>query len=149
MEKIVATNKKAYHDYFVEDTVEAGIVLEGSEVKSIRQGSVNLKDSYVFIKKGEPYLCNAHVSPYDKGGAFNPEPRRDRKLLLHKDEIRKLRAKVEQKGYTLVPLKIYFSGSLVKVEVGLCRGKHTYDKKRTLIEKDVQRERERAIKNFN
>lgn len=149
MEKIVATNKKAYHDYFVEGNFEAGIVLEGSEVKSIRNGSVNLKDSYVFIKKGEPFLCNAHVSPYDKGGVFNPEPRRDRKLLLHKDEIRKLRAKVEQKGYTLVPLKIYFSGSLVKVEIGLCRGKHTYDKKRTLMEKDVQRERERAIKNFN
>lgn len=149
MEKIVATNKKAYHDYFVEGNLEAGIVLEGSEVKSIRNGSVNLKDSYVFIKKGEPYLCNAHVSPYDKGGAFNPEPRRDRKLLMHKDEIRKLRAKVEQKGYTLVPLKIYFAGSLVKVEIGLCRGKHTYDKKRTLMEKDVQRERERAIKNFN
>ena len=149
MEKIIATNKKAYHDYFVENTIEAGIVLEGSEVKSIRQGSVNLKDSYVFIKNGEPYLCNAHVSPYEKGGAFNPEPRRDRKLLLHKDEIRKLRAKVEQKGYTLVPLKLYFVASLVKVEVGLCRGKHTYDKKRTLMEKDVKRERERAIKNFN
>lgn len=149
MEKIIATNKKAYHDYFVEDTYEAGIVLEGSEVKSIRQGSVNLKDSYVFIKKSEPYLCGAHVSPYDKGGAFNPEPRRDRKLLLHKDEIRKMRAKVEQKGYTLVPLKLYFVGSLVKVEVGLCRGKHTYDKKRTLMEKDVMRERERAIKNYN
>ena len=149
MEKIIATNKKAYHDYFVEDTIEAGIVLEGSEVKSIRLGSVNLKDSFVFIKKGEPFLCNAHVSPYTKGSIFNPDARRDRKLLLHKDEIRKLRAKVEQKGYTLVPLKIYFQQALVKVEIGLCRGKHTYDKKRTLMEKDVQRERDRAIKNFN
>lgn len=148
MEKVITNNKKAYHDYFVEDKIEAGIVLAGSEVKSLRQGSVNLKDSYVFIKSGEPYLCNAHISPYEKGSVFNPDPRRDRKLLLHKDEIRKLRAKVEQKGYTLVPLRMYFVDALCKVEVGLCRGKHTYDKKATMMEKDLQREKEREIKSY-
>lgn len=148
MEKNIATNKKAFHDYFVEDKTEAGIVLVGSEVKSLRQGSVNLKDSFIFIKKGEPFLCNAHISPYEKGSVFNPDPRRDRKLLLHKEEIRKLRAKVEQKGYTLVPLRMYFVDALCKVEVGLCRGKHTYDKKATMMEKDIQREKEREIKNY-
>lgn len=148
MEKTITNNKKAYHDYFVEDKIEAGIVLAGSEVKSLRQGSVNLKDSYVFIKSEEPFLCNAHISPYEKGSVFNPDPRRDRKLLLHKDEIRKLRAKVEQKGYTLVPLRMYFADALCKVEVGLCRGKHTYDKKATAMEKDLKREQERTIKSY-
>lgn len=149
MSKVIATNNKAFHDYFVEEKIEAGIVLAGSEVKSIRLGRVNLKDSFVFIKKGEPYLCNAHVSPYEKGSVFNPEPRRDRKLLLHKEEIRRLRAKVEQKGYTLVPISIYFEKALCKVEVGLCRGKQLHDKRASIAERDQKRELDRAIKNFN
>ncbi len=149
MSKIIATNKKAFHDYFVEERIEAGIVLAGSEVKSIRLGRVNLKDSFVFIKKGEPYLCNAHVSPYEKGSVFNPDPRRDRKLLLHKEEIRKLRAKVEQKGYTLVPISIYFEQALCKVEVGLCRGKQLHDKRASIAERDSKRELDRVIKEKN
>ncbi|MBR7110609.1 MAG: SsrA-binding protein SmpB [Clostridia bacterium] len=149
MSKIIATNNKAFHDYFVEEKIEAGIVLVGSEVKSIRLGRVNLKDSFVFIKKGEPYLCNAHVSPYEKGSVFNPEARRDRKLLLHKDEIRKLRAKVEQKGYTLVPISIYFKDALCKVEIGLCRGKQLHDKRASIAEREQKRELDRVIKEKN
>ncbi len=149
MSKVITTNSKAFHDYFVEDTIEAGIMLKGSEVKSIRAGRVNLKDSYVFIKKGEPYLCNAHVSPYEKGSVFNPEPRRDRKLLLHKEEIRKLRAKVEQKGYTLVPIKVYFEKALCKIEVGVCRGKQLHDKRASIAERENKRELDRIIKEKN
>ena len=149
MSKVIATNNKAFHDYFVEESVEAGIVLKGSEVKSIRLGRVNLKDSYVFIRSGEPFLCGAHISPYEKGSVFNPEPRRDRKLLLHKEEIRKLRAKVEQKGYTLVPIKIYFEQALCKVEIGLCRGKQLHDKRASIAERDTQRELDRVIKEKN
>lgn len=149
MSKVIATNNKAFHDYFVEETVEAGIMLKGSEVKSIRLGRVNLKDSYIFIKGGEPFLCGAHVSPYEKGSVFNPEARRDRKLLLHKEEIRKLRAKVEQKGYTLVPIKIYFEQALCKVEVGLCRGKQLHDKRASIAERDTKRELDRVIKEKN
>ena len=123
MEKVVATNKKAYHDYFVEDTYEAGIVLVGSEVKSVRKGAVNLKDSYAIIKGNEVFLLGVHISPYEKGSCFNEDPLRTRKLLLNRQEINKIRGKIEIKGYTLVPLKMYFKQSLVKVELGICKGK--------------------------
>ena len=133
--KIIATNKKAYHDYFIEETFEAGIELVGSEVKSIRMGAVNLKDSFATVKNGELILTNAHISPYEKGSYFNPEPRRDRRLLMHKKEIIRLKSKVEQKGYTLVVTKIYFKNALVKAEVALARGKELFDKRRSLKEK--------------
>ena len=145
--KIISVNKSASFEYFIEDRYEAGVVLEGSEVKSLRKNNCNLSDSFCFIRNGEVLLKNMHIAVYDKSGAFNTrESRRDRKLLLHKDEIAKISGKVNEKGYTLVPLKIYFSQALVKVEVGLCRGKHTFDKKKSLQEKDLVREKERQIK---
>lgn len=148
-EKVISTNRTAYHDYFVLEKIEAGIVLEGSEVKSLRVNSCNLKDSFCLISNGEMLLKNMHIALYDKQGAFNTKnSRRDRKLLLHKSEIIKLSTKVNQKGLTLVPLKLYFNQSLVKVELGLCQGKHTYDKKRSIMEKDLNREKEREIKNY-
>jgi len=129
--------------------VEAGIVLEGSEVKSLRLGNVNLKDCFCVIHNGEMYIKNMHIAIYDKSGAFNTrDSRRDRKLLLRKDEIVKLNSKVQQKGLTLVPLKLYFKQALIKMELGLCQGKHTYDKKRSIMEKDIKREKEREIKNY-
>ena len=143
--KIVAKNSKAFHDYFIEETFEAGIELVGSEVKSIRQGAVNLKDSYATVKNGELILTNAHISPYEKGSYFNPEPRRDRRLLMHKKEIIRLKSKVEQKGYTLVVTKIYFKNALVKVEVALARGKELFDKRRALKEKQQERDIRRAL----
>ena len=143
--KIIATNKKAYHDYFIGETFEAGIELVGSEVKSIRQGAVNLKDSYATVKNGELILTNAHISPYEKGSYFNPEPRRDRRLLMHKKEIIRLKSKVEQKGYTLVVTKIYFKNALVKAEVALARGKELFDKRRALKEKQQERDIRRAL----
>ena len=147
--KVVAVNKSASFEYFIEEKFEAGIVLEGSEVKSIRKNNCNLADSFCFVRAGEVTLKNMHIAVYDKSGAFNTrESRRDRKLLLHKDEIAKISGKVNEKGYTLVPLKIYFSQALVKVEVGLCRGKHTFDKKKSLQEKDLVREKERQIKEY-
>ncbi len=147
--KIIALNKSASFEYFIEDRFEAGIVLEGSEVKSIRKNQCNLNDSFCFVRKGEVILKNMHIAVYDKSGAFNTrDSRRDRKLLLHKSEIAKIVGKVNEKGYTLVPLKIYFSGSLVKAEVALCRGKHTYDKKQTLKEKDLAREKDRQMKEY-
>ncbi len=149
MDKIVATNKKAYHDYFVEDTYEAGIVLVGCEVKSIRQGGVNLRDSFVIIKNGEAFLIGAHISPYKMGSYFNPDPRRTRKLLLNKYEINRLRGKVEQKGYTLVPLKIYFKGALVKIELGVCKGKELHDKRAAIKDKENKRNLERVMKEYN
>ena len=148
-EKVISTNRTAYHDYFVLEKIEAGIVLEGSEVKSLRVNSCNLKDSFCLISNGEMLLKNMHIALYDKQGAFNTKnSRRDRKLLLHKNEIIKLSTNVNQKGLTLVPLKVYFNQSLVKVELGLCQGKHTYDKKRSIMEKDLNREKEREIKNY-
>jgi len=144
--KQVAKNSKAYHDYFVDDTYEAGIALFGTEIKSIRGGQVNLKDSYCSIKDGEIFVVGMHVSPYEKGNIFNREPRRDRKLLMHKREIMKLAGLVGQKGYTLVPLSLYFSGSHVKVEVGLCRGKKLYDKRDALAEKQAGREIDRRMR---
>ena len=144
--KIITQNRKAYHDYFVDEKYEAGIALFGTEVKSIRQGSVNLKDSYCSIKGGELFLIGMHVSPYEKGNIFNREPLRDRKLLMHKREIMKLGGLMTQKGYTLVPLSLYFSGKNVKVELGLCRGKKLYDKRDALAEKQTNREIDRRMR---
>ena len=144
--KIIAQNKKAWHDYFVDDRYEAGIALFGTEVKSIRNGAVNLKDSYCSIKNGEIFAIGIHVSPYEKGNIFNKNPLRERKLLMHKKEIIKLGSLVNQKGYTLVPLSLYFSGSNVKVVVGLCRGKKLYDKRDSEAERQAGREIERYNK---
>lgn len=138
--KNVVFNKKATHNYFILSTYETGIVLKGSEVKSIREGGLSLNDSFVMIRNGEVFLKNAYIKPYSKTANFVPEPRQDRKLLLHKEEIDKLKAKVSQKGFTLVPTKAYFSGSLVKVEIGLAKGKQLFDKKDTLKEKDIIRD---------
>lgn len=144
--KIIAQNKKAYHDYFVDETYEAGIALYGTEVKSIRLGQVNLKDSYCLIDKGEIYATGIHVSAYEKGNIFNRDPLRDRKLLMHKKEIMKLTGLISQKGFTLIPLSLYFSGSNVKVELGLCRGKKLYDKRDDAAKKQADRDIERYEK---
>ena len=145
--KIIAVNKSASFEYFIGDKYEAGIVLEGSEVKSLRAGKASLGESFCEIRRGEIFLKNMHVALYDKSGAFSTrDSRKDRKLLLHKDEIHKIVGKVNEKGYTLVPLKIYFRDALVKVEIALCKGKHTYDKKRTTQERDIQRDVDRAVK---
>ena len=141
--KIAAQNRKAFHDYFVEDRYEAGIQLAGTEVKSIRAGTLNLKDSYCTVKDGELWVHSLHISPYEKGNIFNKDPLRVRKLLLHKTEINKMAGKIKEKGYTLVPLQVYFKGSLVKVELGLARGKKLYDKRQDIAKKDQQREVER------
>ena len=144
--KLIASNRKAYHDYFVEDSYEAGIELAGTEVKSIRMGNVNLKDAFCTIKDGQMTLNGMHVSPYEKGNIFNREPRRPRRLLMHKREIQRLFAKIKQDGYTLVPLSLYFKGPRVKVEVGLCKGKKLYDKRDAAAKKDAKREMDRALK---
>lgn len=142
----VADNKKAYHDYFVDETYEAGISLFGTEVKSVRQGKMNLKDSYVSVKTGEAFLIGAHISPYEKGNIFNRDPLRSRKLLLHRREINKLIGLTQQEGYTLIPLKVYLKGSYVKVLLGLCRGKKNYDKREAIAERDAKRQIDRALK---
>ena len=147
--KIIAQNKKAYHDYFVEDKYEAGIALFGTEVKSLRAGAVNLKDCYCKIDKGEIFVLGMHISPYEKGNVFNRDPLRVRKLLMHKKEIIRLMSKIGQQGLTLIPLSLYFSGSRVKVELGLCRGKKLYDKRETAAKKDAAREIERASHDRN
>ncbi len=148
-EKVICQNRVANHEYFILDRIEAGIVLEGSEVKSLRLGNVNLKDSFCVVYNGELLIKNMHIALYDKSGAFNSkDAKRDRKLLLHKEEIIKLKAKVAQKGLTLVPLKLYFKQALIKMELGVCQGKHTYDKKRSIMEKDIKRENERTLKNY-
>ncbi|MDR2634548.1 MAG: SsrA-binding protein SmpB [Clostridiales bacterium] len=144
--KSVAVNKKAYHDYFIEDTYEAGIALVGSEVKSVRGGAVNLRDSFAIIKNGEVLLVGAHIAPYEKGSYFNEDPRRSRKLLLKRSEINKLIGKTVQKGYTLVPTKMYFKGALVKVELGLAKGKELQDKRQTIIEREEKRKLDRMMK---
>ncbi len=146
---VIATNKKAYHEYFIEETFEAGIQLVGSEVKSLRNGGVNLKDSFALVKNGELFLINAHISPYKMGSYFNPDPRRDRRLLMHKKEISRLRGKMEQKGYALIVTKIYFKQALVKVEVALAKGKELHDKRRALKEKQLNRETARALADYN
>ena len=144
--KTIAENRKARHDYFVLESYEAGIELVGTEVKSIRQGGVNLKDSWCSIDKGELFVRGMHISPYEKGNIFNRDPLRPRKLLLHRAEIRKLAGQVTQKGYTLVPLQVYFKNSRVKVEIGLARGKKLYDKRQDIARKDLRREAEREFK---
>ena len=147
--KIIAVNKSASFEYFIEEKYEAGIVLEGSEVKSLRMNNVNLKDSFCLISGSAVYLKNAHIAVYEKSGQFNSrDAKRDRKLLLHKNELLRIKSKVSEQGLTLVPIKLYFKDALIKVELGLCRGKHTYDKKRDLMEKDLNREKLREIKNF-
>ena len=147
--KLLAQNKKAYHEYFIEESYEAGIALVGTEVKSIRKGSLNLKDGFVRIMGGEAFLINVHISPYEKGNIFNRDPLRTRKLLLHKQEIMKLIGKLKQSGYTLVPLRVYLKNGLVKVQVGLARGKQLYDKREDIAKKDVQREMARKLKDYN
>ena len=142
----VATNRKAYHDYFIEETIEAGLVLQGTEVKSLRLGLANLSDSYAIVKKDEIFLLNASISPYPHGNIMNHEPLRTRKLLLHREEIRKLINKIMQKGFTLIPLKIYFSRGKAKALIGLAKGKKAYDKRETIKEKESKREVERAVK---
>ncbi len=145
-EKVVCVNRKARHDYFIEETYEAGLVLLGSEVKSLREGKANLKDSYARILKGEAFLLNAHVSPYPGANRFNHEPTRTRKLLLHRREIQRLTGKVNERGLTLIPLRLYFKEGKAKVELGLARGKKLYDKRETLRRKVARREVERSLK---
>ncbi len=144
--KLIANNKKAYFDYFIEDKYEAGIELFGTEVKSLRMGKCSIKESFIRIERGEVYVYGMHISPYEKGNIFNKDPLRVRKLLLHKREIMKLSGEIAQKGYTLVPLSVYLKGSLVKVEVGLAKGKKLYDKRETLAKKDQRREAEKEFK---
>lgn len=145
---VVATNKKAYHEFFIEETFEAGIQLVGSEVKSIRNGGVNLKDSFAIVKNGELFLINAHISPYKMGSFYNPDPRRERRLLMHKREIDRISGKVQQKGYAIVVTKMYFKQSLVKVEVALAKGKELHDKRNALKEKQLNREVSRALADY-
>lgn len=147
--KTIAANKKAFHDYFVEESMEAGIELAGTEVKSIRQGGVNLKDSWCSIEDGQLILKGMHISPYEKGNIFNREPRRERRLLMHKREILRLYGLIKQQGLTLIPLSLYFKGSMVKVQVGLCKGKKLYDKRESMARRDAKRDAERALKEQN
>ncbi len=144
---VVAQNKKAYHDYFVEDVFEAGIELFGTEVKSVRQSAVNIKESWCNIKNYEIFICGMNISPYEKGNMFNKDSMRVRKLLMHKKEIIKLLDKIKKQGYTLIPLKVYFSRSKVKISVGLCKGKKLYDKRESIAQRDAQRKIERSLKN--
>ena len=147
--KVICENREARHEYFIIESYEAGISLDGGEVKSIRLGNVNLKDSFCAIGGGSVFIKNMHISVYDKSGAYNVrEAKRDRRLLLHKNEIRKLFSKTQEKGFTLVPLKLYFKDSLIKAEIGLCKGKHTFDKKQALMDKDIKRATDREIKNY-
>ncbi len=145
--KIVSQNKKAFHDYFILDTYEAGIELKGTEIKSVRKGSVNLKDSFIRIKDNEAFIENMHIAPYEQGNRFNHEPLRTRKLLLHKKEIKKLQKEVKENGLTIVPTKLYFNTSKLKVEVCLARGKKLYDKRQDIKAKDAKRDVEKALKN--
>ena len=144
--KLIANNKKARHDYFVEDSFEAGIVLHGTEVKSLRQGHCSIKESFVDIDNGEVFIHQMHISPYEKGNIFNKDPLRPKRLLLHKSEINKLAAQTAQQGYTVVPLQVYLNGSLIKMEIGLARGKKLYDKRQDIAKKDQRREAEKEFK---
>lgn len=146
--KEVAVNRKARFDYFIEETFEAGISLSGSEVKSAKMGHIKVADAFCFIEKGGITLKNCRIAPYEKGSSFNPDPLRDKQLLLHKREIARLIGKVREKGYTLVPLKAYFKGRFLKIELGLCKGKHSYDKKQTIRERDLDRQAQRDIANY-
>ena len=147
--KLVANNKKAYHDYFIDDKYETGIELYGTEVKSIRMGKCSIKEAFVRIENGQVYIYGMHISPYEKGNIFNKDPLRQRKLLMHRREIDKLLSKIKEKGFTLVPLQVYFKGSLVKVEIGLARGKKLYDKRDDIAKKDARSEDERSFKAKN
>lgn len=144
--KLIANNKKAFHDYFIEDTYEAGIALAGTEVKSLRSGKCSIKEAFVRVENGEVYVYGMHITPYEKGNIFNKDPLRIKKLMLHKNEINKITGQIAQKGYTLVPLEVYFKGSLVKVEIGLARGKKLYDKRQDIAKKDQKRQAEREFK---
>jgi len=144
--KLIANNKKAYHDYFIEDKYEAGIVLHGTEVKSLRMGKCSIKESFIKIENGELFIYGMHISPYEKGNIFNRDPLRVRKLLLHRYQINKIGGRLAQKGYTLVPLQVYFKGPLVKLEIGLARGKKLFDKRHDIAKKDLRREVERDFK---
>ncbi len=144
--KFIANNKKARFDYFIEDTYEAGVVLHGTEVKSLRMGKCSIKESFIRIENGEVYIYNMHISPYEKGNIFNKDPLRVKKLLLHKFQINKIVGQIQQKGYTLVPLTIYLKGSLVKMEIGVARGKKLYDKRQDIAKKDQKREAEKDFK---
>ncbi|MGN0401934.1 MAG: SsrA-binding protein SmpB [Acetatifactor sp.] len=145
-QKLIANNKKAYHDYFIDETYETGVVLHGTEVKSMRQGKCSIKEAFIRIENGEVFVYGMHVSPYEKGNIFNKDPLRVKKLLMHKYEINKLTGKVAEKGYTLVPLQVYFKEGKVKVEIGLARGKKLYDKREAIAKKDARRETEREFK---
>jgi SsrA-binding protein len=146
--KIIATNKSASFEYFIEEKYEAGIVLEGNEIKSLRAGNVNMNDCFCFVRGGEVSVKNMHIALYEKSDGFSTrDTRRDRRLLLHKSEIAKIAGKINRQGYTLVPLKLYFKDALVKVEIALCKGKHTYDKKQSIAERDIKRSTDRDIKN--
>ena len=147
--KIIAKNPTAYHNYTIEDILEAGIVLSGTEIKSIRMGKVNLKDTYASIKNGEAYIYGMHISPYEHGNIFNKDPLRDRKLLIHKKEIHKLVGLIKQKGYSLIPIELYFKGSFVKLKLGIGKGKKLYDKRQDLAKKDAQRQINMQLKNNN
>lgn len=144
--KVVATNPKAHHDYYIEDTYEAGIVLTGPEIKSVRAGRVNLRDSFVLIKDGEAWLMNAHIAPYKQAGRQNHDPRRPRKLLLHRYQINRLMGRVQEKGYTIVPLRMYIKGRWAKVEIALAKGKKLYDKRRAIAEREAERRIRRALR---
>jgi len=148
-EKLICQNKKAWHNYFIDDKYEAGISLLGTEVKSLREGRANLGDSYGKIKNGEIFLVDAHISPYTHGNRFNPDPLRPRKLLLHKREIRRLIGKIQEKGFTLIPLRLYFSNGKAKVELGLAKGKKLFDKRETIKRKTMERDMERGRKGFD
>ncbi len=147
--KLIAQNKKAYHDYFIEDKYECGISLSGTEVKSVRLGQVNIKESYASVDNGEVWLKGMHISPYEKGNIFNREPLRERKLLMHKFEIRKLIGKLKEQGYSLVPTKVYLKGQRVKIELGLAKGKKSYDKRQTIAENSAKRDIARKLKEYN
>ncbi len=144
--KLIANNKKAYFDYFIEDKYEAGVALHGTEVKSIRMGKCSIKESYIKIEDGEVFIYGMHISPYEKGNIFNKDPMRVKKLLMHRYEINKIGGKMQQKGFTLVPLQVYLKGSLVKVEVGVAKGKKLYDKRESMAKKDMKREAEKEFK---
>lgn len=144
--KLVANNKKAHHDYFVEEKIEAGLVLHGTEVKSLRMGKCSIKESFIRIENGEMFVYGMHISPYEKGNIFNKDPLRVKKLLLHKAEINKLTGKIKEKGFTIVPLQVYFKEGKAKMEIGLCRGKKLYDKRQDIAKKDQKREAEKEFK---
>ena len=144
--KLVANNKKAYHDYFVDEKIEAGLVLHGTEVKSLRMGKCSIKESFIRIENGEMFVSGMHISPYEKGNIFNKDPLRVKKLLLHKSEINKLTGKIKEKGFTIVPLQVYFKDGKAKMEIGLCRGKKLYDKRADIAKKDIKREAEKEFK---